>query len=132
MTAATVVLAILIGLIPAAIANHKGHNFARWWVFGAVFFLLALPLSLMLKQSEEARRKCPHCAEWVVREAKVCKHCGRDIPRAPAGWYPNPQGEGMRWWDGSAWTDPPKVAPDMPKGPTLAGGSGEGGASTAG
>jgi len=30
-------------------------------------------------------------------------------PNAPAGWYPNPDpnGEGMRWWDGSRWADPP-------------------------
>lgn len=24
-------------------------------------------------------RKCPHCAEKILREAKVCKHCGRDV-----------------------------------------------------
>jgi hypothetical protein len=24
---------------------------------------------------------------------------------APAGWYPNPTGEGQRYWDGSAWLD---------------------------
>lgn len=23
--------------------------------------------------------KCPYCAEWVKAEARVCKHCGRDI-----------------------------------------------------
>ena len=22
-----------------------------------------------------------------------------------AGWYPDPQGQGLRWWDGSAWTE---------------------------
>jgi len=21
-----------------------------------------------------------------------------------AGWYPDPDGEGLRWWDGAAWT----------------------------
>lgn len=25
-------------------------------------------------------RKCPWCAEVILTEAKVCKHCGRDIP----------------------------------------------------
>ncbi len=25
-------------------------------------------------------RQCPHCAERVKEEAKVCKHCGRDLP----------------------------------------------------
>lgn len=26
-------------------------------------------------------------------------------PAAPAGWYPDPAGEGQRWWDGSNWTE---------------------------
>lgn len=25
-------------------------------------------------------RKCPHCSEQVQDDAKVCKHCSRDIP----------------------------------------------------
>lgn len=29
-----------------------------------------------------------------------------------AGWYPNPDGEGLRWWDGSAWTSDLYVADD--------------------
>jgi hypothetical protein len=27
----------------------------------------------------EQEAKCPYCAEWVKVEAKICKHCGRDI-----------------------------------------------------
>lgn len=27
-------------------------------------------------------QKCPFCAELVKAEAKVCKHCGRDLPAA--------------------------------------------------
>lgn len=36
---------------------------------------------------------------------------------AAAGWYPNPESTGMRWWDGSQWTDltspeaPPQAEP---------------------
>jgi DNA-directed RNA polymerase subunit RPC12/RpoP len=29
--------------------------------------------------SDERERRCPHCAEWVLAQASVCKHCGRDI-----------------------------------------------------
>lgn len=30
-------------------------------------------------ESSRPRRKCPYCAEYILREAKVCKHCGRDV-----------------------------------------------------
>ncbi|MEI6290677.1 MAG: zinc ribbon domain-containing protein [Chloroflexota bacterium] len=83
------ILAVGIGLIPAAIAKNKGHDFATWWLFGAAIFIIALPLALMLKENtakvEQSQlasgesKKCPYCAELIKREAKVCKHCGRDI-----------------------------------------------------
>jgi hypothetical protein len=27
----------------------------------------------------DERRKCPHCAEWIMADAKVCRFCGRDV-----------------------------------------------------
>ena len=44
------IFAILIGLIPAAIAQSKGRNFIAWWIYGAAIFIVALPHSLMLKK----------------------------------------------------------------------------------
>lgn len=29
-------------------------------------------------------KRCPFCAEDIKRDAIVCKHCGRDLPRAEA------------------------------------------------
>lgn len=29
-------------------------------------------------------KKCPHCAEKVKAEARVCKHCGRDLAEETA------------------------------------------------
>jgi hypothetical protein len=26
-------------------------------------------------------------------------------PQQPAGWYPNPNGGGQRYWDGMRWTE---------------------------
>ena len=33
----------------------------------------------------------------------------------PAGWYPNPEGPGNRYWDGGQWTDNYAPAPEKPK-----------------
>jgi hypothetical protein len=85
------VIAVLIGLIPGTIAKNKGHNFAGWWMFGALLFIVALPLALMMKpsaeglaksESEQGRQQCPHCAEFIRREALVCRYCGRDVRAA--------------------------------------------------
>ena len=80
--------AILIGLIPAVIARNKGRSFGVWWFYGAMLFFVALPHALLLKADQttidnrlinEGMKKCPHCAEIVKGDAKVCRFCGRDI-----------------------------------------------------
>jgi cytochrome c-type biogenesis protein len=44
-----VLLAIILGLIPALIARKKGHNFVDWWFFGTALIFVALPAALRLK-----------------------------------------------------------------------------------
>ena len=29
-------------------------------------------------------RECPYCAEMILKKARVCKHCGRDVEPIPA------------------------------------------------
>jgi RNA polymerase subunit RPABC4/transcription elongation factor Spt4 len=82
------VLAVLLGLIPAALAKGKGRSFGLWWFYGAALFIIALPHSLLIKantqalereQIEGGMKKCPHCAELIKGEAKVCPYCSRDV-----------------------------------------------------
>jgi ribosomal protein L37AE/L43A len=64
---------------------------------GIVFFLLLFGFLTAVVRSSQAKehlkkhpiKKCPFCAEMVLLEAKVCKHCGRDF--APVSSQPEVQ-----------------------------------------
>lgn len=84
------IIAVLIGLIPAAIAQQKGKNFFSWWLFGAAFFILALPLAIMLPRANAPKPVPPGAPPHPAGP--------------PAGWYPVVAEPGQeRWWDGAQW-----------------------------
>ena len=68
----TFIVLVVLGLIPAFIAKKKGKNFFVWWFFGAILFIVALPLSLMCK-SEHAEQDT-----WSSANGSLPKHARSD------------------------------------------------------
>jgi hypothetical protein len=83
------VIAIFLGLIPAAIAHGKGRSFVGFWIYGAMLFIVALPHALLIptnprileaqQLSTGTNKKCPYCAEIIKVEARVCRFCSREV-----------------------------------------------------
>lgn len=72
------ILAIALGLMPAAAAHVKGRDFGRWWLYGALLFPVALIHALVMNHEW-----CPYCKGATLHEATVCRHCGRDLDLCP-------------------------------------------------
>ena len=72
-----IAVAVIIGLIPAVIAKNKGREFLLWWLFGAAMWIIAFPMSLMLK--DQSGKQCPKCKEYVDKNAVICKHCKSEL-----------------------------------------------------
>lgn len=49
-------------------------------LFGAVI----LACVILLARSSREKRKCPFCAETILADASICKHCRRELPATEA------------------------------------------------
>ena len=83
-----VLIVLVLGIIPALIAQSKGRNFFAWYIYGVLLFIVALIHSLVISKSPEAIKKeqlaqgyfdCPYCKEPVKQGASVCPHCRKDL-----------------------------------------------------
>jgi hypothetical protein len=72
-------------LLGAAIGAYAAQKRGFSTLGGVIGGLLLGPLAFLLffvtgVTSANEQRKCPYCAEWIRPEARVCKHCRRDVP----------------------------------------------------
>lgn len=79
-----IIIWIICGFAAAAIASGKNRSSLGWFFLGLLISIFAVIIVACLPKLEpdlrETHRKCPHCAEPVLKEAKVCKHCHKDLP----------------------------------------------------
>jgi hypothetical protein len=47
---------------------------------GGIFLAAAGGGLVIFARRSQARSKCPFCAEKVLRDALICKHCRRELP----------------------------------------------------
>lgn len=84
------IFSVLMAIAVAAAAENRGRSSVGWFLYGLVVWpaalvhvLVAAPRAAVLEQralADPRNRKCPFCAEIVKREARVCRHCSRELP----------------------------------------------------
>jgi hypothetical protein len=85
------VFAVLVGMLAA----FRGRSGVAWFLIAVLIspllgllFVAVLP-SLAIAPgtpTPQTHVKCPDCRELVLKEARVCKHCGlRLVPQAEEG-----------------------------------------------
>ena len=67
--------------------------FAVLVIAGAIFAARGGARASETTVSAGPLRKCPYCAESIQIEAKICRHCGKDLERKPAD--PDPEVEAL-------------------------------------
>lgn len=91
-----IVMAVVFAIVTAVAAHAKGRNSLGWFLAGLVIgpfalFVTALPNVPCPGQFVS----CAACGEVLREDAKLCRYCGRELPRLedrPMQWLESAKG----------------------------------------
>ena len=76
-----IVLYLVFAVAVAGFAHDRGRSYVAWLLLSLIVsplltaLLVAISPNLKVKAVESSRSPCPHCAEQILRAAKICPHC---------------------------------------------------------
>lgn len=81
MDAGVVVGIVVLAVATSVIAQIRGRSGIGWFILGLIgpiiaFFAVVLMPKVVPGPTPETHVKCPDCRELILKDAKVCKHCG--------------------------------------------------------
>jgi hypothetical protein len=89
MALSAILIWLFLALIVGVAADRRGRMGFGWFMLAVMLspFIAGLLLLAMRNLADEpdltTHRRCPDCAELVLRAARVCKHCGRQLEESP-------------------------------------------------
>lgn len=102
---------LMFALVVGMIASSRGRSGFGWFLLAClvspllagIFLLVSSNLATKAERPDPSTHvKCPDCAELVLAEAKVCKHCSCKL--VPVSQQTNADGEPVK-------LPPPKYEP---------------------
>jgi heme A synthase len=82
----------VLAIFVAIGAGNRGRNVIGWFVLACIISPVLAGLGLLVAgdaagwspgqyAAADETKKCPECAETILKAARKCKHCGSEVPQ---------------------------------------------------